>query len=184
MITNAQQILTKAHQDNYAVLHVNVINYDMAACAIQTAQKANAPIIVAVSENALKKCFCGAGDFADMINKIDAYFHITVPVIIHLDHGKYETVETCIKSGFTSVMFDGSKLPFVENYAQTQKIVNLARLHNVSVEAEVGIIGGKKDDDKKAGELADINECQQMAQLGITSLAAGIGNIHGVYPSD
>jgi fructose-bisphosphate aldolase class II len=181
-ITNTKKMLAKAYENNYAILHINVINYDMARVSMLAAQEKNSPIIIAVSEKALKN-FAGPKDFVEMVTNIDDHFKIKVPVAIHLDHGAYETAIECINAGFTSVMFDGSKSPLDQNIKHTKEIIRLAKLHSVTVEAEVGAVTGKIEDKGEKGELASVEECKKMADLGIDCLAAGIGNIHGEYPA-
>jgi fructose-bisphosphate aldolase class II len=182
-ITNINQMLTQALKGHYAILHANVVNYDMTKAVILTAHETHSPIIVAVSEKALHG-FASPKDFAEIVKSIVSNYQIKVPVAIHLDHGEYETVIKAINSGFTSVMYDGSKLPLQENLKRTKTIVSLAHKKKISVECEVGTVPGKIEDHGAKGQLATIEECQLMAQTGIDALAAGIGNLHGKYPSD
>jgi fructose-bisphosphate aldolase class II len=136
-----------------------------------------------VSEGAAKY-MCGFKNVVDMVNNVIANMKITQPVVLHLDHGSFEGAKAALEAGFSSVMFDGSHLPFDENLKQTQIIVDLAKKQNATVEAEVGAIGGEEDGKQAGGELADVEQCRKIAQLPIACLAAGIGNIHGIYPSN
>jgi fructose-bisphosphate aldolase class II len=178
-----KQMLKHAQLGKYAVLHANVINYDMAKTVIVAANDTSSPIIIAVSQKALKS-FSGTKDFVNMVKSIVTYGKIKVPVAIHLDHGEYETVLSAIKNGFTSVMYDGSKLPLSQNLRNTKTIVALAKKHNITVECEVGTVLGKAEDKETNGQLASIQECKDLAATGIDALAAGIGNLHGNYPKD
>lgn len=182
-IVNPQAMLKKAYQNKYAILHANVVNPQMTRTIIETCQKTNSPIIIAVSQKALKQ-YTSPKDFATSVRMIVQDLKITVPVAIHLDHGEYETVLEAIKSGFTSVMFDGSKLPLKENLQKTKNIVKLAKRYKVAVEAEVGTVTGKDEDNGASGQLATVEECLRLAKTGINFLAAGIGNLHGNYPSN
>jgi fructose-bisphosphate aldolase class II len=182
-IVNINEMLKKALEEHYAVLHANVVNYDMAKAVILAAQEVKSPIIVAVSEKALKG-FVSPKDFVELVKNIVYQSHITVPVAMHLDHGEYETVISAMESGFTSVMYDGSKLPIKTNIQNTNEIVSLAHAKNISVECEVGTITGKKEDQGAEGQLANVMDAQLMAKTGIDALAAGIGNLHGEYPQD
>jgi fructose-bisphosphate aldolase class II len=178
-----KQILKEAQRGCYAVLHANVINYDMAKIVLLTANETHSPVIVAVSEKALHG-FASTSDFVSIIKLIVKENNVKVPVVIHLDHGEYKTVLSAIKSGFTSVMYDGSKLPLKENLKNTKDIVALAHKKKISVECEVGTVLGKAEDVAVNGQLATVEECEQMADTGIDALAAGIGNLHGRYPKD
>jgi fructose-bisphosphate aldolase class II len=182
-LVNLKQMLNKAYKGKYAVLHVNVINYDMALTAIKAANETNSPIIIAVSQKALKG-FAGTKDFSQMIEQIVKFENIKTSVAIHLDHGEYQTVMEAMKNGFTSVMYDGSKLPLQQNLKNIKIIVAYARKHNISVEGEVGTVPGKVEDRGASGQLANVLECQRLAATGIDALAAGIGNLHGNYPSN
>jgi fructose-bisphosphate aldolase class II len=182
-IVNMKQILKEAQRGCYAILHANVINYDMAKTVLFTADETHSPIIVAVSEKALRG-FTGTSDFVNIVRLIVKENNVKVPVVIHLDHGEYKTVLSAIKSGFTSVMYDGSRLPLRENLKNTKTIVTLAHKKNISVECEVGTVLGKVEDRVTNGQLATVQECKQMANTGIDALAAGIGNLHGKYPKD
>jgi fructose-bisphosphate aldolase class II len=183
VIVNIKQMLQQALKKHYAILHANVVNYDMIKTVILAAQEARSPIIVAVSEKALKG-FAGTKDFVQLVHYVVSGYKITVPVAIHLDHGEYDTVISAIKAGFTSVMYDGSKLPLETNLRNTKKIVKLAHAKNISVECEVGTVPGKVEDHGAKGQLASVEECQLIAKTGIDALAAGIGNLHGHYPKD
>jgi fructose-bisphosphate aldolase class II len=178
-----KNMLQKAHNGGYAILHANVINYDMAKTIILVAEELQSPIIMAVSEKALRG-FSGVSDFASMIKAIVKDSKIQVPVAIHLDHGEYKTVLKAITNGFSSVMYDGSKLSLKENLKNTRAIVTLAKKHNVTVECEVGAVLGKAEDKGEHGELATIEECKALVNAGIDALAAGVGNLHGNYPKN
>jgi fructose-bisphosphate aldolase class II len=180
-LVNINQILTQALKKHYAILHANVISYDMTKAVILAANQACAPIIVAVSEKALQG-FADPKDFVLLVKNILNHYKIKIPVAIHLDHGSYNVVLQAIQSGFTSVMYDGSKLALQENLKCTKKIVALAHKKNISVECEVGTVLGKLEDVNIQGQLATVEECKLMAQTGINALAAGIGNLHGKYP--
>ncbi|GHU47214.1 hypothetical protein FACS1894218_1170 [Bacilli bacterium] len=183
-IVNLNSMLAKAIKGKYAILHVNVINYDMAKTAILAANETNSPLIVAVSQKALDHCFEGVADFARMVKAIVNHQKVKVPIAIILDHGKYESVLDAIRAGFTAVMYDGSKLPLAENLKNTKLIVKKAKAKNISVECEVGAITGKVEDQGAPVQLASIEECKSMAATGIDCLAAGIGNLHGNYPTN
>jgi fructose-bisphosphate aldolase class II len=146
-------------------------------------QETNTPIILGVSEGAAKY-MCGFKNVTDMVNNVLDTMNITQPVALHLDHGTFEGAKAALAAGFSSIMYDGSHLSFEENLKQTQEIIDLAKKQNVSVEVEVGAIGGEEDGKKSGGELADVEQCRIMSGLSISCLAAGIGNIHGIYPSD
>jgi fructose-bisphosphate aldolase class II len=182
-IVNIKQMLQKALKGHYALLHVNVVNYDMVKAVVLAAQKTHSPIIVAVSEKALHG-FANPQDFVQLVHHVVNCYKITVPVAIHLDHGTYATAMLAIKVGFTSVMYDGSKLPLANNLRNTKKIVTAAHAKNISVECEVGTVPGKIEDHGAKGQLANIEECKLMALTGIDALAAGIGNLHGQYPQN
>jgi fructose-bisphosphate aldolase class II len=182
-IVNPIQMLKKAYINKYAILHANVVNPQMSRTIIETCEKLNSPVIIAISEKALRQ-FTSPLDFATTIRTMVHDLKIKVPVAIHLDHGEYNTVLKAIKSGFTSVMFDGSKLPLKENLRKTKTIVQLAKKYHVAVEAEVGTVPGKIEDKGKHGQLATVEECVLIAKTGINFLAAGIGNLHGKYPQD
>nr|WP_169733524.1 class II fructose-1,6-bisphosphate aldolase [Mycoplasmopsis lipofaciens] len=182
MIKNAKNMLKKAKKGKYAVPHININNLEWAKAVLLTAEEEKSPIIVATSEGAIKY-MGGMNIVVSMVKAMVKDYKITVPVALHLDHGSYEGCLNAIKAGYTSIMFDGSHLPFEENYEKTQHLVKLAKKHDMSIEAEVGTIGGEEDGIIGSGEFADPSEAKQMAELGIDVLAAGIGNIHGPYPS-
>jgi fructose-bisphosphate aldolase class II len=150
---------------------------------LSAAQETNTPVILGVSEGAAKY-MCGFKNVVDMVNNVMNSMNITQPIALHLDHGSFEGAKAALAAGFSSVMYDGSHLPFEENIKETQVIIDLANKQNASVEAEVGAIGGEEDGKKSGGELADVEQCRKISQLPIACLAAGIGNIHGIYPSD
>ena len=183
MLVNATRMLKLAHDGHYAVGHFNINNLEWTKAILLEAQAQNSPVILGVSEGA-GKYMGGFKVVAAMVKALDESLGITVPVALHLDHGSYEGVKKCIEAGFTSVMFDGSSLPFEENIAKTRELVNLAHDKGLSIEAEVGAIGGTEDGITADGEVADPEECKKIAALGIDFLAAGIGNIHGLYPKD
>lgn len=182
-LVNMNEMLAKAVKGKYAVPHININNLEWIIAILNAAQKNNSPIILGVSEGA-GKYMKGFRNVVDMVNNCIENMNITVPIALHLDHGSYQAAIDCINAGFSSVMFDGSKLPFEENLQKVQDIIKLAKKHHVSVEAEVGGIGGIEDGKSSAGELADVNQCANMAELNIACLAAGIGNIHGIYPKN
>ncbi|MGI6199768.1 MAG: class II fructose-1,6-bisphosphate aldolase [Christensenellales bacterium] len=183
MLVSAKQMLTKAKEGKYAVGQFNINNLEWTKAVLKTAQENNSPVILGVSEGA-GKYMCGYKTVVGMVNGMLEEMNITVPVALHLDHGSYEAALKCIEAGFSSVMFDGSHYPIDENIAKTQEIIRIAGEKGVSVEAEVGAIGGEEDGVIGGGEVADPAECKQIAELGVTMLAAGIGNIHGVYPAN
>ncbi len=176
-------MLNKARAGKYAVGHFNINNLEWTKAILLTAQELNSPVILGVSEGA-GKYMTGFDTVAAMVAAMDKSLGITVPVALHLDHGSYEGCYKCIKAGFTSIMFDGSHFPIDENVAKTTELVNVAHHLGLSIEAEVGAIGGEEDGVVGRGECADPNECKQIADLGVDFLAAGIGNIHGVYPDN
>jgi len=183
MLVNAKQMLQKAVEGNYAVAQININNLEWTKVALLTAQAQNSPIILGVSAGAAKY-MGGFSVVSAMVAAMDKSLGITVPVALHLDHGKYEECLQCIEAGFTSIMFDGSHLPFEENVAKTTEMIALAHKNNMSIEAEVGSIGGEEDGVVGAGDIADPAECAAIAKLGVDFLAAGIGNIHGSYPAN
>lgn len=183
MIVNAARMLRAAKEGHYAVGHFNTNNLEWTKAILLTAQKMNAPVIISCSEGA-GKYMGGFKVVAAMVRALDESLGITVPVAIHLDHGTYEGAKKCIEAGFSSIMFDGSSLPFEENLAKTKELVNLAHDKGLSIEAEVGAIGGTEDGITADGEVADPEECKKMVDLGVDFLAAGIGNIHGIYPEN
>ena len=182
-LVNATEMINKAHAGHYAIPAFNINNLEWTKAILEAAQAANAPVILEVSEGAVKY-MCGYKTVADMVKNIYESLNITVPVALHLDHGTYEGAKKAIEAGFTSVMFDGSHYEFEENKAKSKEIIELAHLKGLSVECEVGGIGGSEDGVTSAGEKADPEECRIIADLGVDFLAAGIGNIHGIYPED
>lgn len=182
-LVNAKDMLTKAKAGHYAVGQFNINNLEWTKAILLTAQEMNSPVILGVSEGA-GKYMCGYKTVVGMVNGMLEELHITVPVALHLDHGSYEGALACIAAGFSSVMFDGSHYPIDENIAKTKELVKICADKKLSLEAEVGSIGGEEDGVIGAGEVADPNECKMIADLGVTMLAAGIGNIHGKYPEN
>lgn len=183
MLVNATRMLKLAHEGHYAVGHFNINNLEWTKAILLEAEAQKSPVILGVSEGAAKY-MGGFKVVAAMVKALDESLGITVPVALHLDHGTYEGVKKCIEAGFTSVMFDGSSLPFEENIEKTCELVNLAHDKGLSIEAEVGAIGGTEDGITADGEVADPEECKKIVALGVDFLAAGIGNIHGIYPED
>ena len=183
MLVSATEMLKKAKEGHYAVGQFNINNLEWTKSILLTAQELNSPVILGVSEGA-GKYMTGFKTVAQMVKAMDEELGITVPVAFHLDHGTYEGCYKCIKAGFTSIMFDGSHYPIEENVAKTTELVNVAHALGLSIEAEVGSIGGEEDGVIGAGECADPNECKMIADLGVDMLAAGIGNIHGKYPAN
>ena len=181
MIVNATRMLKAAKEGHYAVGHFNTNNLEWTKAILLTAQKLNSPVIIATSMGAAKY-MGGYKVVAALVKAMDEALGITVPVALHLDHGNYEAAKACIEAGYSSIMFDGSSLPFEENVAKTTELVNLAHDKGLSIEAEVGAIGGTEDGITADGEVADPEECKKMVDLGVDFLAAGIGNIHGIYP--
>ncbi|MBQ7301127.1 MAG: class II fructose-1,6-bisphosphate aldolase [Clostridia bacterium] len=183
MLVSAKEMLNKAKAGHYAVGQFNINNLEWTKAILLTAQECNSPVILGVSEGA-GKYMCGYKTIVGMVNGMIEELGITVPVALHLDHGSYEGAMKCIKAGFSSVMFDGSHYPIEENIAKTTELVKLTGELGLSLEAEVGAIGGEEDGVVGTGECADPNECKMIADLGVTMLAAGIGNIHGKYPAN
>ncbi len=183
MLVNARDMLVKAKKEGYAVGQFNINNLEWTKAVLLTAQECNSPVILGVSEGA-GKYMTGFKTVAAMVKAMVEELNITVPVALHLDHGTYEGAQKCIEAGFTSVMFDGSHYSIEENVEKTKEIVALAHSKGISVEAEVGSIGGEEDGVTGKGEVADAQECATIAALGIDFLAAGIGNIHGKYPAN
>ena len=183
MLVNATEMLQKARDGHYAVGQFNINNLEWTKAVLLTAQEMNSPVILGVSEGA-GKYMTGYKTVAAMVKAMVETLNITVPVALHLDHGSYEGAKACLEAGFSSIMFDGSHYPIDENVAKTTELVKLAHSMGVSVEAEVGSIGGEEDGVIGAGEVADPAECKRIADLGIDFLAAGIGNIHGKYPAN
>ena len=183
MLVSATEMLKKAKAGHYAVGHFNINNLEWTKAILLTAQELNSPVILGVSEGA-GKYMTGFDTVAAMVKAMDKSLGITVPVALHLDHGTYDGCYKCIKAGFTSIMFDGSHYGIEENIAKTKELVAVAHAMGMSIEAEVGSIGGEEDGVIGMGECADPNECKQIADLGVDMLAAGIGNIHGKYPAN
>ena len=183
MLVSAKEMLTKAKAGKYAVGQFNINNLEWTKAILQTAQELNSPVILGVSEGA-GKYMCGYKTVAQMVKAMVEELNITVPVALHLDHGSYEGAKKCIEAGFSSIMFDGSHYPIEENIEKTKELVATCNELGLSLEAEVGSIGGEEDGVVGMGECADPNECKMIADLGVTMLAAGIGNIHGVYPAN
>jgi fructose-bisphosphate aldolase class II len=183
MIVNAKDMIQKANKEHYAVGQMNINNLEWTKAVLLTAQEMNSPVILGVSGGA-GKYMTGFTTVAAMARAMDASLGITVPVAIHLDHGGYDESIACVKAGFTSIMFDGSHFSIEENLAKTAELVALAHENGMSIEAEVGSIGGEEDGVVGMGEVASPDECKKIADLGVDFLAAGIGNIHGVYPAN
>ncbi|MBQ7376071.1 MAG: class II fructose-1,6-bisphosphate aldolase [Clostridia bacterium] len=183
MLVSAKEMLQKAKAGKYAVGQFNINNLEWTKAILQTAQELNSPVILGVSEGA-GKYMCGYKTVVGMVNGMIDELGITVPVALHLDHGSYEGCYKCIEAGFSSVMFDGSHYPIAENVAKTTELVKVCAEKGMSLEAEVGAIGGEEDGVVGSGECADPAECKMIADLGVTMLAAGIGNIHGKYPAN
>ncbi len=183
MLVSAKDMLNKARDGHYAVGQFNINNLEWTKAILQTAQELSSPVILGVSEGA-GKYMCGYTTVVGMVNGMIKELNITVPVALHLDHGTYEGAKACINAGFSSVMFDGSHYPIEENIKKTTELVNACNILGLSLEAEVGAIGGEEDGVIGAGECADPAECKMIADLGVTMLAAGIGNIHGKYPAN
>ena len=183
MLVSARDMLIKARDGHYAVGQFNINNLEWTKAILLTAQEMNSPVILGVSEGA-GKYMTGFKTVAAMVKAMDECLGITVPVALHLDHGTYEGAKACVEAGFTSIMFDGSHYPIDENVAKTTELVKLAHDNGISIEAEVGSIGGEEDGVIGAGEVADPAECAKIASLGVDFLAAGIGNIHGKYPAN
>ena len=183
MLVSAEEMLTKAKAGKYAVGQFNINNLEWTKAILLTAQELNSPVILGVSEGA-GKYMCGYKTVVGMVNGMLEELNITVPVALHLDHGSYEGAKACIEAGFSSIMFDGSHYPIEENVEKTKELVGICKEKGLSIEAKVGSIGGEEDGVIGAGECADPNECKMVADLGVTMLAAGIGNIHGKYPKN
>ena len=183
MLVSAEEMLKKAKAGHYAVGQFNINNLEWTKSILLTAQELKSPVILGVSEGA-GKYMCGYKTVVGMVNGMLEELKITVPVALHLDHGSYEGAKACIEAGFSSVMFDGSHYPIEENVEKTKELVGICKEKGISLEAEVGAIGGEEDGVIGAGECADPKECKMVADLGVTMLAAGIGNIHGKYPAN
>ena len=183
MLVSAKEMLEKAKAGHYAVGQFNINNLEWTKAILLTAQENNSPVILGVSESA-GKYMTGYKTVVGMVNGMLEELNITVPVALHLDHGSYDACYKCIEAGFSSVMFDGSHYPIEENVAKTKELVAVCKEKGLSLEAEVGSIGGEEDGVVGMGECADPDECKSIADLGVTMLAAGIGNIHGKYPEN
>ena len=183
MLVSAKEMLNKAKEGHYAVGQFNINNLEWTKAVLLTAEEMKSPVILGVSEGA-GKYMCGFKTVADMVKAMINELKITGPVALHLDHGSYEGCYKCIEAGFSSIMFDGSHYPIDENVAKTRELVEVCAQKGLSLEAEVGSIGGEEDGVVGMGECADPNECKMIADLGVDMLAAGIGNIHGKYPAN
>jgi fructose-bisphosphate aldolase class II len=183
MLVSAKDMLIKAHKEGYAVAQININNLEWTQLVLKVAEELKSPVILGVSEGAAKY-MGGFRLVMAMVKELHDSLNITVPVAVHLDHGSYDGALKALEAGFTSIMYDGSSLPFEENLKKTKEIVKLCHAKGVSVEAEVGSIGGEEDGVVGAGELADLEESRRMAETGIDMFAAGIGNIHGPYPDN
>ena len=183
MLVSAAEMLKAAKAGKYAVGHFNINNLEWTKAILQTAQECKSPVILGVSEGA-GKYMCGFKTVTAMVDAMVDELGITVPVALHLDHGTYEGAKACINAGFSSIMFDGSHYPIEENIEKTKELVAACHVLGLSIEAEVGSIGGEEDGVVGMGECADPKECKMVADLGVDMLAAGIGNIHGKYPAN
>ena len=183
MLVSAKEMLTKAKAGKYAVGQFNINNLEWTKAILLTAEELKSPVILGVSEGA-GKYMCGYTTVVGMVKGMINELGITVPVALHLDHGSYEGAKACIEAGFSSVMFDGSHYPIEENISKTKELVETCNKLGLSLEAEVGAIGGEEDGVVGSGEVANPEECKMIADLGVTMLAAGIGNIHGKYPEN
>ena len=182
-LVSAKEMLQKAKAGHYAVGQFNINNLEWTKAILLTAEECKSPVILGVSEGA-GKYMTGYKTVVGMVNGMLEELNITVPVALHLDHGSYEGAKKCIEAGFSSIMFDGSHLPFEENVEKTKELVAICNEKGMSIEAEVGSIGGEEDGVVGMGECADPQECKAIADLGVIMLAAGIGNIHGKYPEN
>ena len=182
-LVSAKEMLQKAKAGHYAVGQFNINNLEWTKSILLTAEECKSPVILGVSEGA-GKYMAGYKTVVGMVNGMLEELNITVPVALHLDHGSYERAKKCIEAGFSSIMFDGSHLPFEENVEKTKELVAICEEKGMSIEAEVGSIGGEEDGVVGMGECADPQECKAIADLGVSMLAAGIGNIHGKYPEN
>ena len=183
VLVSAKEMIEKAHEGHYAIPAFNTNNLEWTKCILSACEQAKSPVIIQTSEGAAKY-LGGYKMVVDMVRDLHDSMGITVPVALHLDHGSYEGAKTCIEQGYTSVMFDGSHFDFEENVEKSKEIIALAHSRGISVECEVGGIGGTEDGVTSNGELADPKECAEIAALGVDFLAAGIGNIHGKYPAN
>lgn len=182
-VVSAKEMLLKAHKEGYGVAQININNLEWIKSVLTTVEELKSPVILGVSEGAAKY-MGGYKNVMGMVHALDEFYNVTVPVAVHLDHGTYEGAYKALEAGFTSIMFDGSHYPFEENLAKTKEIVEACHAKGVSVEAEVGAIGGEEDGVIGGGEIADPEECRQIAATGVDMFAAGIGNIHGKYPDN
>lgn len=182
-LVNAKEIINKAHNEGYAVAAFNINNLEWIKAILEKCEETKTPVILETSESAVKY-MGGFKNVHDMVVNVGTFLNITVPVCLHLDHGTYDGAFKAMDAGYTSVMFDGSKFDILENVAKTKEIVAAASKLNVTVEGEVGGIGGSEDGVVSDGELANPDDCKKLCETGIDMLAAGIGNIHGKYPSD
>ena len=183
MLVSAKEMLQKAKAGHYAVAQININNLEWTKAVLLTAEELRSPVILGVSEGA-GKYMCGYKTIVGMVNGMLEELKITVPVALHLDHGSYEGAKACIEAGFSSIMFDGSHFSIEENIEKTKELVAICNEKGMSIEAEVGAIGGEEDGVIGTGECADPAECKMIADLGVSMLAAGIGNIHGKYPAN
>lgn len=183
MIVSAGDMLRTAREQGYAVAQININNLEWIKAVLEAVEELKSPVILGVSEGAAKY-MGGYKNVVDMVTNLDKTLNVSVPVAIHLDHGTYEGAKKALEAGFSSIMFDGSSYPFDENLAKTKEIVELCHAKGVSVEAEVGSIGGEEDGVVGTGEIADLEESRQIAATGVDMFAAGIGNIHGQYPEN
>ena len=183
MLVSTKKMLEKAEKEHYAVAQININNLEWTKAVLEVSQELNSPVILGVSEGA-GKYMAGYKTVVGMVKGMIEELNITVPVALHLDHGSYEGCLKCVEAGFTSIMFDGSHYPIEENVEKTKELVKIVAEHGMSLEAEVGSIGGEEDGVVGMGECADPKECKMVADLGIDFLAAGIGNIHGKYPEN
>ncbi|MFA5560969.1 MAG: class II fructose-1,6-bisphosphate aldolase [Acholeplasmataceae bacterium] len=182
-VVSAREMLLRAHKEGYGIAQININNLEWIQAVLTTVEALKSPVILGVSEGAAKY-MGGYENVMGMVHALDRFYNISVPIAVHLDHGTYEGAKKALTAGFTSIMFDGSHYPFAENLEKTKEIVKLCHAKGVSVEAEVGSIGGEEDGVIGTGEIADPEECRQIAETGVDMFAAGIGNIHGKYPAN
>jgi fructose-bisphosphate aldolase, class II len=182
-LVSAKEMLLKARNEGYGVAQININNLEWIKSVLTTVEELKSPVILGVSEGAAKY-MGGYKNVMAMVRELDAFYNVTVPVAVHLDHGTYEGSFKALNAGFTSIMFDGSHYPFEENLEKTKEVVAACHAKGVSVEAEVGAIGGEEDGVIGGGEIADPEECRAIAATGVDMFAAGIGNIHGMYPAN
>lgn len=182
-LVSAKEMLLKARNEGYGVAQININNLEWIKSVLTTVEELKSPVILGVSEGAAKY-MGGYKNVMAMVRELDAFYNVTVPVAVHLDHGTYEGAFKALNAGFTSIMFDGSHYPFEENLEKTKEVVAACHAKGVSVEAEVGAIGGEEDGVIGGGEIADPEECRAIAATGVDMFAAGIGNIHGMYPAN